>query len=185
MPPARRLAALLLGGGVLVGGGGLAGCTTPATQGDDGGRATTGATGIRSASPATSAPGSATRRSTPPRSTAPRSTAPRPSAPRSTGRAIPPCSPQELPAEVPPVIAAIRAGGPFRHPRNDGVTSGNRERLLPQEARGYYREYTVDTPGASTRGTRRIITGGGSARSPLHWYYTADHYESFCEIGDA
>lgn len=170
MPPARRLAALLLGGGVLLGGGGLAGCTTPATQGDDGGRATTGATGIRSATPAT---GSATRRST----------APRPSAPRSTGRAIPPCSPQELPADVPPVIAAIRAGGPFRHPRNDGVTFGNRERLLPQEARGYYREYTVDTPGASTRGTRRIITGGGSARSPLHWYYTADHYESFCEIG--
>nr|WP_313715945.1 ribonuclease domain-containing protein [Arsenicicoccus bolidensis] len=83
---------------------------------------------------------------------------------------------------MPPVIEAIRAGGPFRHPRNDGVTFGNRERLLPLEQRGYYREYTVPTPGASTRGARRIITGGGAARSPLHWYYTADHYESFCEI---
>ena len=40
----------------------------------------------------------------------------------------------------------------------------------------------MPTPGASTRGARRIITGGGTARSPLHWYYTADHYESFCEI---
>ena len=161
MPSARRLAALLLGGGVL-----LAGCTTPATPGGDGDPTTTAATGIRPATPTTS----------------PRATNPGSNSHRSTGRSIPPCSPQELPAQVPPVIEAIRAGGPFRHPRNDGVTFGNRERLLPLEQRGYYREYTVPTPGASTRGARRIITGGGTARSPLHWYYTADHYESFCEI---
>ena len=175
MPSARRLAALLLGGGVL-----LAGCTTPATPGGDGDPTTTAATGIRPATPTTST--TSTAGTTSPRSTSPRSTSPRSNSPRSTGRSIPPCSPQELPAQVPPVIEAIRAGGPFRHPRNDGVTFGNRERLLPLEQRGYCREYTVPTPGASTRGARRIITGGGAARSPLHWYYTADHYESFCEI---
>ncbi|MCH8611543.1 ribonuclease domain-containing protein [Arsenicicoccus dermatophilus] len=91
----------------------------------------------------------------------------------------------ELPAQVPAVILAIRAGGPFTHPRNDGVTFANRERILPRQPRGYYHEYTVETPGSPTRGTRRIITGGGGLTSPEHWYYTGDHYRSFCEITDA
>ena len=53
---------------------------------------------------------------------------------------------------------------------------GNREQRLPQRPRGYYREYTVDTPGLGHRGARRIVTGG---TPPDAWYYTDDHYDSF------
>ena len=53
---------------------------------------------------------------------------------------------------------------------------GNRERRLPPKPRGWYREYTVDTPGVGHRGARRIVTGG---RPPSEWYYTDDHYDSF------
>ena len=80
-----------------------------------------------------------------------------------------------LPAEARQTIALIQRGGPYPH-RQDGTTFGNREQRLPQRPRGYYREYTVDTPGASNRGTRRIITGGDP---PQAWYYTDDHYDSF------
>ncbi len=80
-----------------------------------------------------------------------------------------------LPAEARQTIALIQRGGPFPH-RQDGTTFGNREQRLPQRPRGYYREYTVDTPGASNRGARRIITGGDP---PQAWYYTDDHYDSF------
>ncbi|WP_367382687.1 ribonuclease domain-containing protein [Stenotrophomonas cyclobalanopsidis] len=80
-----------------------------------------------------------------------------------------------LPAEARQTIALIQRGGPFPH-RQDGTTFGNREQRLPQRPRGYYREYTVDTPGASNRGARRIITGGNP---PQAWYYTDDHYDSF------
>ena len=62
---------------------------------------------------------------------------------------------------------------------------GNYEGVLPQESRDYYREYTVETPGLNHRGTRRIVTGGGSETDPDVWYYTDDHYESFCSIPDA
>lgn len=92
------------------------------------------------------------------------------------------CDLATLPPEADDTVALIEAGGPFPHPRNDGVTFGNREGLLPQERRGYYREYTVDTPRASTRGARRIVTGGNPATDPPHWYYTADHYDSFCVL---
>jgi guanyl-specific ribonuclease Sa len=81
------------------------------------------------------------------------------------------------------VVDDVEAGGPFAHPRNDGVTFGNREGLLPAEDRGYYREFTVDTPGLDHRGERRIVIGGPDPREPQHWYYTDDHYESFCEFG--
>ncbi|CRD53585.1 ribonuclease domain-containing protein [Stenotrophomonas indicatrix] len=80
-----------------------------------------------------------------------------------------------LPAEARKTIALIQRGGPFPH-RQDGSTFGNREQQLPQRPRGYYREYTVDTPGAGNRGARRIVTGGNP---PDAWYYTDDHYESF------
>lgn len=83
--------------------------------------------------------------------------------------------PAFLPAEARATIALIQRGGPFPH-RQDGSTFGNREQQLPQRARGYYREYTVDTPGARTRGTRRIVTSGDP---PEAWYYTDDHYASF------
>jgi guanyl-specific ribonuclease Sa len=80
-----------------------------------------------------------------------------------------------LPAEVRETVELIRRGGPFPH-RQDGSTFGNREGLLPDEARGYYREYTVPTPGSRDRGARRIVTGGSP---PAVWYYTEDHYRSF------
>ena len=80
-----------------------------------------------------------------------------------------------LPAEAQATLAAIAHGGPFEHSQ-DGVVFGNYEGLLPQQPRGSYHEYTVETPGAQTRGARRIITG---ATPPAVWYYTDDHYRSF------
>jgi len=80
-----------------------------------------------------------------------------------------------LPSEARTTLDRIASGGPFTH-RQDGVVFGNYENLLPQEPRGYYHEYTVETPGADTRGARRIITGG---TPPQIYYYTDDHYRSF------
>ncbi len=84
-----------------------------------------------------------------------------------------------LPAFLPPeagvVIGRIQRGGPFPHPQ-DGSTFGNFEGHLPRQPRGWYREYTVPTPGLSHRGTRRIVTGG---QPPRDWFYSADHYRSF------
>lgn len=86
-----------------------------------------------------------------------------------------------LPAEARQTEELIRSGGPFPHSK-DGTVFGNRERLLPQESRGFYREYTVKTPGARSRGARRIVCGGVKARAPEACYYTADHYASFKRI---
>lgn len=83
--------------------------------------------------------------------------------------------PAFLPPEARQTLTLIASGGPFPH-RQDGVVFGNREHLLPAEPRGYYHEYTVDTPGARDRGARRIITGGDP---PSVYYYTDDHYRSF------
>ncbi len=80
-----------------------------------------------------------------------------------------------LPAQVAQTVALIKAGGPFPYSQ-DGVVFDNNEHLLPAQPRGYYHEYTVPTPGASDRATRRIVTGGGQ------FYYTDDHYESFRPI---
>lgn len=80
-----------------------------------------------------------------------------------------------LPAEARQTIALIQRGGPFPH-RQDGSVFGNREQRLPPRPRGYYHEYTVDTPGAGNRGARRIVTGG---TPPTGWFYTDDHYETF------
>lgn len=83
--------------------------------------------------------------------------------------------PTFLPAEARGVLKRIADGGPFDH-RQDGGVFGNYEARLPAQPRGYYHEYTVETPGANNRGTRRIITGG---TPPVEWYYTDDHYRSF------
>ncbi len=103
-----------------------------------------------------------------------------PACARATPGALPEITIAALPKEGREVLALIRAGGPFRFDR-DGVTFGNRERLLPARARGHYLEYTVPTPGARNRGARRIVCGG-PARTPDACYYTADHYQSFARI---
>ncbi|MBM3346913.1 MAG: ribonuclease [Betaproteobacteria bacterium] len=84
----------------------------------------------------------------------------------------------QLPPEAQETLATIRRGGPYRF-RQDDSTFGNRERLLPEQPRGYYREYTVVTPGVGTRGERRIVAGG---MPPAVFYYTDDHYRSFRQI---
>ncbi|MFA0923701.1 ribonuclease domain-containing protein [Xanthomonas fragariae] len=83
--------------------------------------------------------------------------------------------PAFLPIEAMATIVLIQRGGPFPHPQ-DGSLFGNREHRLPERPRGYYREYTVDTPGSLDRGARRIVTGGAP---PAAWYYSDDHYASF------
>jgi len=85
-------------------------------------------------------------------------------------------SAQEL--ELHNTLERIRQNGPYPYQR-DGITFENRERLLPIKPRGYYREYTVDTPGLSHRGPRRVVTGGNP---PEVFYYTQDHYSSFVLI---
>ena len=83
-----------------------------------------------------------------------------------------------LPPEAQTTDRLIRAGGPFPYPK-DGVVFGNRERVLPAKPRGYYREYTVKTPGERNRGARRIVCGGREATRPDACFYTGDHYASF------
>jgi ribonuclease T1 len=87
----------------------------------------------------------------------------------------------ELPAEAQQTDRQIRQGGPFAYAK-DGSVFGNRERQLPAGPRGYYREYTVKTPGARDRGARRIVCGGSQPVRPDACYYTGDHYASFARI---
>jgi ribonuclease T1 len=86
----------------------------------------------------------------------------------------------QLPAQGIETYHRIHQGGPFPFEK-DGVVFGNRERLLPPEKRGYYREYTVKTPRSRDRGARRIVCGGPTT-APDACYYTADHYASFRKI---
>ena len=113
-----------------------------------------------------------------PAATAPAPTSPAsPTAPPLAEAASQPAAglPAFLPVEAHRVIALIQRDGPFPY-RQDGGIFGNREGHLPRQPRGWYREYTVDTPGLGHRGARRIITGG---QPPREWYYTDDHYDSF------
>lgn len=93
------------------------------------------------------------------------------------------CALSGLPPEADKTVELIQSGGPFPYPRNDGVIFGNFEGRLPKHERGYYHEYTVPTPGNKHRGKRRIVTGGAPRNDPPEYYYTGDHYESFCLIG--
>jgi len=88
---------------------------------------------------------------------------------------------EQLPAEASEVLDRIHTGGPFAYQR-DGAEFGNRERHLPTYPRGYYREYTVMTPGVPDRGPRRIVCGGTTPRMPDACYYTPDHYNRFLRI---
>jgi ribonuclease T1 len=80
---------------------------------------------------------------------------------------------EALPPEAIDTLLLIEEGGPFPYDQ-DGSTFQNREGILPDAPRGYYREYTVETPGSPDRGPRRIVTGRDGER-----YYTDDHYDSF------
>jgi ribonuclease T1 len=87
----------------------------------------------------------------------------------------------QLPAQGQKTYELIAQGGPFPYDK-DGTVFGNRERLLPAQKRGYYREYTVKTPALSHRGAKRIVCGGVKPSSPEVCYYTEDHYASFRKI---
>ena len=87
----------------------------------------------------------------------------------------------QLPLQGQHMMKLIYAGGPFKFDK-DGVVFGNRERILPVKNRGFYREYTVKTPGERTRGARRIVCGGQIVTAPDACYYTDDHYASFRRI---
>ena len=78
-----------------------------------------------------------------------------------------------LPPEVGEILALIDQGGPFAYAK-DGTAFQNREGHLPRKPRGYYREYTVPTPGVGNRGARRLVAGADG-----EVYYTGDHYRSF------
>lgn len=75
-----------------------------------------------------------------------------------------------------PELARIVAGERDSHD-NDGSVFGNREGLLPQHERGYYREYVVRTPSINHAGPQRLVLGEGG-----EVYYTHDHYESFVQV---
>ena len=132
----------------------------------------------------TSAASNAARLSTPSASASPSSS--RASGGSGSGSSgLPSCPLNSLPTEADEVAHDILAGGPFDHPDEDGSHFGNYQRILPRKNSNFYREYTVETPGVGHRGARRIVVGGGSDTDPDVWYYTDDHYESFCEIPDA
>ena len=82
----------------------------------------------------------------------------------------------QLPPEARDTIALIRKGGPYPYAK-DGAVFGNREGVLPRAKRGYYREYTVKTPGVRTRGARRVVAGAGG-----ELYYSDDHYNHFRRV---
>ncbi|WER47755.1 ribonuclease [Cupriavidus sp. WKF15] len=87
---------------------------------------------------------------------------------------------QQLPNEARQTLERIEAGGPFPYEK-DGSRFGNYERSLPQQQRGYYREYTVKSQNSRNRGARRIVCGGDQ-RVANDCYYTEDHYNSFKRI---
>ena len=94
------------------------------------------------------------------------------------GNAVDVVTTDQLPVEARVTLRLIDAGGPFPY-RRDGIVFQNRERRLPAQPKGYYREYTVTTPGSRDRGARRLITGGNP---PRVFYYTADHYQTFNRV---
>lgn len=87
----------------------------------------------------------------------------------------------DLPVQARETHSLILRGGPFPYSK-DGTVFGNRERLLPRKARGFYHEYTVKTPGSRDRGARRIVCGGEVKTQPDACYYTDDHYATFRRI---
>lgn len=98
-----------------------------------------------------------------------------------SGDALSTVSLASLPRQAQETQRLIRVGGPFPYSK-DGSVFGNRERVLPRQPRGHYREYTVTTPGARDRGAQRIVCGGEQTKTPEACFYTADHYSTFRRI---
>lgn len=162
----RNVLPLLLTGLVVLGllafgGTGILGHLTDSTT-PEGGFSATPAPGAAQGSPAA---GSGTKAATQPRA-------------QENPSNLPEVRESALPAEGRRTLALIRAGGPYSY-RQDDQTFGNFERILPRRDRGYYREYTVPTPGEPDRGARRIVAGDGGEK-----YYTEDHYETFRFIAE-
>ncbi len=181
---ARQFAAIVLAVTLLVAGtvvafvwlrgdpGGVPGPSAAATTGTV--RATTGPLGAAGTGPA--GPLAPARTSTP--APTPRATTTSPAlADRDPASGLRWVEESTLPSQARETLALIRRGGPYPYPRNDDQTFGNREGLLPGRPSGYYREYTVVTPGSPDRGARRIVAGRGG-----EFYYTDDHYDSFRRI---
>ncbi len=95
------------------------------------------------------------------------------------------CPIDTLPPQADEVVDRILTNQHHIHSPHDGKHFGNYEGVLPRQKGDYYREYTVETPGLNHRGARRIVVGGGTEDDPDVWYYTDDHYGSFCKIPDA
>ena len=95
------------------------------------------------------------------------------------------CRVSSLPKEADKQIKDILNGAKPDDGEADGKHFGNYENRLPKQKSNYYREYTVKTPGLNHRGERRIVVGGGTKTDPDVWYYSGDHFKSFCEIPDA
>lgn len=144
---------VVLGAWLFVGGQGEGGRTSPSAT-------------LAPSSPVSAQPGGRTAASTPGRQSV------------DPVSGLPWIAAAELPPEARRTLALIDAGGPFPYAK-DGATFGNLEGILPQEPRGFYKEYTVDTPGSRDRGARRIVTGDNERLR----YWTDDHYETFKRIG--
>jgi ribonuclease T1 len=108
-----------------------------------------------------------------------------PTTPSDRATAVPPIVPRsglpaipvgDLPREALAVLDQVEAGGPYEY-RQDGQTFQNRERILPAQPPGFYREFTVETPGSYDRGARRLVVGSDGVV-----FYTSDHYQSFREV---
>ena len=97
-------------------------------------------------------------------------------APETASSDLPTISAAQLPPEAVTVLLMLFNGSPFPY-RQDGATFQNRERILPTQPSGFYREYTVQKPGESDRGPWRIVTGADGSK-----FWTADHYASFEEV---
>lgn len=87
----------------------------------------------------------------------------------------------QLPPEARTTHQLVLSGGPFPYLK-DGMVFANRERSLPTQPRGFYREYTVNTPGSRDRGARRLVCGGYQTSRPDACFYTGDHYSTFRQI---
>ena len=130
-------------------------------------------TGCGSVAPAGPAGTSTTTRAT---STAVQSLPAVQLAPETATSGLPTVAVDQLPPEAVTVLLMLFNGSPFPY-KQDGATFQNRERMLPAQPAGFYREYTVRKPGESDRGPWRVIAGADGSR-----FWTADHYASFEEV---